>query len=582
MLQFDFRDPRLGAAPCRFADPIEIVEAHAIEQVLPCLGRVEEAICSGLYAAGFIAYEAATAFDPAMAVPPAGDLPLLWFGLFRAALPVEPNRSPAPYRVGDWSASVEERRFLDQIEQLRRAIGAGDVYQVNHTLRLRAPFAGDAFAWYHRLRAVQNGGFSAFLDTGRFQLLSLSPELFFHVSPQPDGARRVTTRPMKGTHPRGRYGEEDARCAERLRSCEKERAENLMIVDLVRNDLGRIAETGSVQVEDLFAVERYPTLLQMTSTVSARLRADVRFTDLLAALFPCGSVTGAPKIAAMQQIAALETEPRQVYCGAIGYLSPNGAALFSVPIRTVLLDREAGSAEYGVGSGITWDSQPCGEFAENRLKASLLSAQPMQPDLFETLRLEQGIYSRRDQHIDRLIASADYFGRPVERADLIAALNIPAMNHRTGLWRVRLVLPFAGQPYAAAEPLAAAQLAQPIVFGLSSLPIDRSDRRLFHKRCDRSLYQAQRSLCPHAEETLMINQDGELTEFTVGNLVLEIDGMRFTPPLECGLLPGVLRAELLKEGAVGERILTPRDLKHATGIWRINSLRGWTEARQVE
>ena len=555
-----------------------------------------------------MAYEAAPAFDPAMTVAKQGDLPLVWFGLYETSSPID-EKSPSEdaVTIGEWAIPVGEAQFRAEIASIRNSIAAGDVYQVNHTQRMRAEFAGDAFTWYRRLRTAQGAAYSAYLDLGRFQILSLSPELFFRIEPVGDEAeisrnslqRRlpcenaelscksspscpnklvseltIVTRPMKGTHARGRWSEEDLAFQERLRSSEKDRAENLMIVDLLRNDLGRIARTGSVEVGELFRIERYPTLLQMTSTISARLRADTALLEIFGALFPCGSVTGAPKIAAMRRIADLEREPRGIYCGAIGYLEPGGRAVFSVAIRTVVLDRETGVSEYGVGSGITWDSRADDESAENRLKAAILGVPPPLPDLFETLRLQDGLYTRMGRHLARILASAAYFGIPTDSERLREALAKQAQEQPSGLRRVRLLLSTTGRVSTECVHLEDPP-DQPRDFAIASQPVDRNDRRLFHKIADRALYTSRKAERPDVTDVLLQNGQGELTEFTMGNIVLELAGARFTPPLDCGLLPGVFRADLLEAGEIQERVLIPSDLEQAERVWLINSLRGW-------
>jgi len=601
LLQFDFADTTSGIKPCRFVNPTQIIEARRIEDVIPAIARVQEAVNAGHFAAGFLSYEAAPAFDPAMAAHHAAtDLPLVWFGIYEMAAPVdETTDCCGAYQVGEWRSPVDDDRFRDEVSAIRNSIAAGDVYQVNHTVRLRAPFQGDAFSWYRCLRCAQQGRYSAYLDLGRYQIVSLSPELFFQLTPPPlptvEGSglritsvpsnpihsRKIVTRPMKGTHCRGRWTREDLEFGERLACSDKERAENLMIVDLLRNDLGRIAEIGSVLVDQLFTVERYPTLLQMTSTVSGQLRNAAGLPEILEALFPCGSVTGAPKIAAMKQIAELEPEPRQVYCGTIGYLEPTGRAVFNVAIRTALVDRETNVVEYGVGSGITWDSQPERESAENRLKAAILNGARPIPDLFETLRLEDGRFVRRERHLRRICDSAGYFGIPCDEILLHSALDTVQTENRCGIWRVRLRLTAAGRVSAERVPLA--ELGDgPLAFALCPQPVDRNDRYLFHKVADRAFYSDRKSSRPETYDVLLQNKEGEVTEFTTGNLVLDINGERVTPPLESGLLPGVLRGELLDAGAIVERTLNAADLQRAKVIWLINSLRGWVRMTLVE
>ena len=560
--------------PLVLTRPVRIVTAHRVEEVLPALRAVQAAVAEqGFTAAGFVSYEAAPAFDAAMQVPPASSLPLVWFGLFtRPAVP-EPDAAPGCFAHTTWEPDLSEAEFARDVADIRAAIGDGECYQVNHTLRLRAQFTGDAFAWYRRLQAAQQSAYSAYLDIGRYRILSVSPELFFHRI-----GDRIVTRPMKGTMLRGRWAEEDLQRVQELAASEKERAENIMIVDLLRNDLGRIARTGSVQVEELFAVERYPTVLQMTSTVAASLPPETTLADLFTALFPCGSITGAPKISAMRRIAMLETEPRQVYCGAIGYMVPNGPIVFSVSIRTVLLDTETGVAEYGVGSGITWDSTPQAEYAENRLKAQVLEQKWPRFDLLETLRLEQGVYALQQRHIERVCASALYFAFPLTAQAVRDALDSHAHRFDTGAWRVRLLVTPQGEIRIETQPLIALPEAG-LRAALATSPISQSDRFLFHKTTHRRAYETRRAERPDVEETLLWNEEGELTEFTTGNLVVEREGTRWTPPLGCGLLPGTLRAELLANGEIFERVLLPADLGAAIALWLINSVRGWVPVR---
>ena len=437
-----------------FIRPRQIIAAQTVPDVLPALRAVQEAVNGGAYAAGFVGYEAAPAFDDALRVWEgskeefAPGLPLLWFGLYDRpeTVPLTDVVPPAAVQtvavhaaavqndyVSEWRPLTSYDTYARDIATLREAIGAGETYQVNYTLRLRARVTGDAWTLYRRLLAAQQPAYGAYLDLGHTRILSASPELFFHRR-----GDHLITRPMKGTAPRGRWLAEDRQYAEELAASEKNRAENIMIVDLLRNDLGRLAVPGTVQVTRLFDVERYPTVWQMTSTIEAQVPPQTKLADLFTALFPCGSVTGAPKVTAMRRIAQLETAPRRVYCGAIGYVSPyNKEAVFSVAIRTLLLDAQAGIAEYGVGGGITWDSRVEDEYTEALTKAKILnhntpsdepsselsselsSGLSSEPafELFESLRLEQGRYWLLDYHLQRLANSALHLEFPFSRAD---------------------------------------------------------------------------------------------------------------------------------------------------------------------
>jgi para-aminobenzoate synthetase / 4-amino-4-deoxychorismate lyase len=553
-----------------FTNPVEIVAAHSHEEVRPALARVERAAAEGFYAVGFVAYEAAPAFDRALVVkPPPNDLPLLWFAVFERPNAVGP--AAGEFRVSDWTPSVTRAEYKRNVEAVREAIARGDTYQVNYTLRLRARFEGDDFAFYERLRAAQRTRFGAYVNAGRFRVLSASPELFFRRR-----GRRVETRPMKGTAARGRWREEDEAAAARLSSSEKERAENLMIVDLLRNDLGRVAETGAVRVEELFRVERYPTVLQMTSTVAATLREGVTLEELFAALFPCGSVTGAPKVSTSRFIAALEDSPRGVYCGAVGFVAPGGDAAFNVAIRTVVIDSETGEAVYGTGGGVTWDSTPGGEYAEALAKAKLLTESAPDFELLETIRLDESGYRLLEEHLARLAASAEYFDVPLDAAEVREALARHAEQQKDRPRRVRLLVSLDGRARVESAPLDELPPG-PLRVALALAPVKKSDRFLCHKTTRRGTYEARRAEAPEAFDVLLWNEEGELTEFTNGNVVVELEGKRWTPPRECGLLAGTFRAALLREGEVAERVLTKGDLARAARVWFVNGVRGWVE-----
>lgn len=566
----DFPDDCREAGRAFFTNPVEVVSAHTLEEVRPALRRVERAAAEGLYAVGFVAYEAAPAFDRALVVKQhPTDLPLLWFGLFESPSEIQP--AAGEFQVSEWAPSTNRVEYERNVEAVREAIARGDTYQVNYTVRLRAQFEGDDFAFYERLRAAQSMRFGAYVNAGRFRVLSASPELFFRRK-----GRRVETRPMKGTAARGRWKEEDEAAAARLRASEKERAENLMIVDLLRNDLGRVAETGAVRVEELFRVERYPTVWQMTSTVAATLREGVTLDELFAALFPCGSVTGAPKVSTSRFIAALEDSPRGVYCGAVGFVAPGGDAAFNVAIRTVVVDKETGRAVYGTGGGVTWDSTPGGEYTEALAKAKLLTEDAPDFELLETMRLDGSGYYLLEEHLARLEASAEYFDIPLNVADVREALARRAREEGDGARRVRLLVSRDGRVRVESAPLAELPRG-PLRVALALTPLKKSDRFLCHKTTNRVQYETRRAEVPGVFDALLWNEEGELTEFTNGNVVVELEGKCWTPPRACGLLAGTFRAELLRRGEVAERVLTKDDLARSTRVWFVNGVRGRVE-----
>jgi para-aminobenzoate synthetase/4-amino-4-deoxychorismate lyase len=559
--------------PLAFGAPREILCANDLAEVRGVLQAAEARALAGAWVVGMVAYEAAPAFDGALKVRAGGGVPLAWFAVFDDPLSGAarlPTSAQAPI---SWQPGIDRSRFEADIAAIRRAIGDGETYQVNHTMRLHGRYAGDGLALFARLWSAQPNGYAAYLDMGRWSVLSVSPELFFRRD-----ARILTTRPMKGTVRRGRWPAEDLQLADWLRASEKNRAENLMIVDLLRNDLSRVAMPNSVRVPDLFSVERYPTVLQMTSTITAEARPGVGLSDIFAALFPCGSVTGAPKAKSMEIIAALETEPRGAYCGAVGLLKPGGDAVFNVAIRSVTLDREHGAASCGVGGGIVWDSKAGDEYAEALLKARFLSAEVAEFDLLETLRLDNGEYPRLDLHLARLAASARHFCRPFDEA--LCRQRLAVLADATGgqALRVRVRLAQSGEIDIASAPVPTPPAGLPS-FALAHERVSRDSVWLYHKTTRREIYDRALAEHPGAFDVLLRNEEGELTEFTRGNVVLEIDGRQVTPRLDSGLLDGRLRRELLDRGEIGEAVLTLCDLQRARRVWFINSLRGRVELR---
>ncbi len=561
-----------------FSKPLELLIADGPAGVAAALARAGEACERGLWAAGWVAYDAAPAFEPAQRARASrpGDPPPLWLGIYGeprrlAALPAP---TPGSYRLGPWQPGIGEAEYAVAIGRIRELIAAGDSYQVNYTYFHHASFAGEPAALFLELARGRHGGLGALVLTATHAAVSTSPELFF--SQQGD---ELVARPMKGTAPRGRWPAEDRAHAAALAASPKERAENVMIVDLLRNDLGSIARPGSVGVPALFEVERYETVLQLTSTVVARTDAAPAAT--LAALFPCGSVTGAPKIRTTQIIAELEREPRGIYTGAIGWLGPERRACFNVAIRTVEIELAGGRARYGVGGGVTWDSEPAAEHAETLAKIQVLARRPVEFELLETLRWSAAEgWWLLERHLARLRESAEYFDFCCDEEAVRAALAA-AVAGRGGpaAWRVRLLLGHSGAARAEAHQLDLEPAGRVRRLALASEPVDRSDRFLFHKTTRREAYERARREHPDADDVLLINERGELTESTIANLVVELAGRRLTPPRECGLLAGVLRGELLERGEIEEGVLRPEDLASASGLWLINSVRGWMEAR---
>ncbi len=555
----------------RFRHPDEVVSTREKGLVLSSLHRVEELVHrDSLVAVGFISYEAAPAFDTALCTRPDDAFPLVWFGLYRKVEPFALSSAGSPlFGFGEWKPSVRRDEYDRAIDTIKSYIRAGDTYQVNYSFRLRSRFSGEPLALFQSLMAAQPSSNGAFIETDEFALCSASPELFFSL----DG-EDIVARPMKGTAPRGLTLAQDREHAAALHRSEKNRAENVMIVDMMRNDFGRIAEIGSVHVPSLFNVERYPTVWQMTSTVAAKTHASV--TAIVKALFPCASVTGAPKARTMEIIAELESSPRRIYTGAIGFIAPNRRAQLNVAIRTVLIEKRSGEAEYGVGGGVVWASTAAGEYEECLTKARVLTAARPEFQLFETILCtpSDGLFLL-DQHLARLRDSAEYFG--FDYSDDAAREALEKVHCRSQPMRVKLLVSLKGTVSVELSPFNVQSAITHV--RLSAFPVDSQNIFLYHKTTHRKVYEDASAEMPECDDVILWNERGEITESTIANVVVEIDGEFFTPPVACGLLAGVFREKLLKEGTLKERIVTVAEFKKSPRIFLINSLRQWREAR---
>ncbi len=448
---FDFVSPHPGAAPVRasFGEPLDVLVARGPGEVGAVLDQAQAHALAGRWCVGHVAFEAGAAFDPAFEFhgPPPE---LARFAIHEKPLETPGELLPFPgtggWRLGPWRSNLDQAAFHEKIARIHEAIADGEVYQINFTTLLESEFQGDPLALFDALRRAQPGSYAAYLDTGAAKLLSVSPELFFDWR---DG--RILGRPMKGTAARGATPLEDRAMAQGLRESAKERAENLMIVDLIRNDLSRLAEPFSVQVPKLFDTHAWPTIWQMTSDVVARTRPGTGLADVFAALFPCGSVTGAPKVRAMHWIRRLEDRARGPYCGAIGILQPGGAATFNVAIRTVEL--QDGAARCGIGSGITADATADGAWRAWQSKQLFLQRCASPFELLETVRLQEGRYPLAEAHLARMAAAAAHFGYRWDGREARDALDALAAAHARGLWRVRLLCDAEGRFTAPAESL---------------------------------------------------------------------------------------------------------------------------------
>jgi para-aminobenzoate synthetase/4-amino-4-deoxychorismate lyase len=552
------------------SSPVDVLVARRIEEVLAVLRTAEHRSQNeGLSAVGFVAYEAAPAFDPSLVVKPDGEFPLAWFGLFRR--PRTFRELTLPVRSADpeprWESALSHEEYRAKLASIREHLGKGDTYQVNFTHRLRATMTQDPWDFFVRLVAGRQIPYAAYIDTGEWAVLSATPELFFRLEDD-----LLESRPMKGTAARGRWTEEDDRMAETLRASEKDRAENVMIVDMVRSDMGRVAETGSVQVGKLFEIERYSTVWQMTSSVRAKTNASL--TEIFRALFPAASITGAPKRRTMEIIAALESSPRRIYTGAIGWMMPGRRARFSVAIRTVLVRRGSREAEYGVGGGIVWDSDPDREWQECAVKTRVLRARAPEFELVETiLWTPAGGFELLDYHLRRLGRSAAYFGFDFHPSRVEEELNRTGSRLSAVAHRVRLCVTRRGAANAVARPIAPEESSFGAI-GLSAHSVDSSDVFLFHKTTNRSAYDSALESCPGFDDVLLYNERGEITETTIANVAVDIDRSLWTPPVSCGLLAGTYRAWLIDQQRIRERPIELEEVFRNPNVYLMNSVRG--------
>ncbi len=564
-----------SAGATLYRAPVRIVEARAPGEVRPALAALRAAQREGLHVAGYLAYAAGAGIEPRIAAR-ADDRPLLWFGLFERVetLAAEEVAALLPDPAGAWCTApkpmIDSRDYDRRLARVLDYIAAGDIYQANLTFAAEVKIAGDPLALYARLRARARAHYGAIVRTDETLLLSLSPELFFRLD---EG--KLLARPMKGTAARG--DGDDRAAAERLAADPKQRAENLMIVDLLRNDLTRVARPGSVAAPRLFAVETYPTIHQMVSDVTAEIADGRDAVDVIEALFPCGSITGTPKIRASEVIAEIEDHARGVYTGAIGRISADGDAIFNVAIRTLELAHGEETARLGLGSGVVADSTAAEEWAECLAKGAFVSAGQRRFDLVETMAFDPdaGI-ALLDRHLARMKASALTFGFPFDRHEARNELQAATFRLREPR-RIRLLLAPGGAIAIQVSPMPPAPVL-PVEVAIVPRPVGPRDMRLAHKTSDRGLYDRARAAAG-AAEIAFVDAQGFLTEGSFTTLFVERDGRLVTPPLSCGLLPGVLRADLIESGRAVEGDLMPGDL--AGGFFIGNALRGLIPAVAV-
>jgi len=550
-----------------FNNPTAIVQTNRLDNVIDCLATVEAHVEAGRHAAGFISYEASPAMDCALQTYSPSDLPLIWFLICDEAQVIDPPfASGDDFHLGQWEPSVSRSDYRDAIAKIKSHIRDGDTYQVNYTIRLRAPFAGDPWRLFLALYEAQRPAYSAFVQFDGHSILSISPELFFSLKDE-----KITCTPMKGTAKRGLTTAEDKLKAEWLYGSEKNRAENVMIVDMIRNDIGSIAETGSVKVDKLFTIETYPTVQQMTSTVSGTIRSPI--SQIVRRMFPCASITGAPKAKTMEIIKNLEPDRRGIYTGSIGYMSPGGRAQFNVAIRTVLIDHKNACAEYGVGSGIVWDSDPDEEYDECQTKAAVLKSRMLDFDLLESIlwRPNDGLCFY-DLHMDRLRDSANYFSFSCALDELMRKLDALRAQELVDPRKVRVTLSRTGEAKVEAQVLGTLVGYR---VHLASCPTVTDSPFVRHKTTYREHYRQALNDCPGAQDVILWNSEGFVTESCVANVVIEQGGAWLTPPEDHGLLPGVFRRHLLNKGIIEESPIRKETLLNAERFFLINSVRGW-------
>ena len=567
------RDSSAGRWLC-FDHPVDVLATRRPSQVLATLEEIERRVeHERLFAAGFLTYEAAQGFDPSFQTHRAGTLPLMCFGLFREARPLDALPGTALRTVPAWRMTESRREYFRKIQLVQDRIREGHTYQINYTTRQVTSGISDPFSLFAGMSA--EAPYAAYVNGSNFAILCASPELFFRLD-----RGLVRCQPMKGTARRGMTLAQDEELGTWLHESKKNRAENVMITDMVRNDLGRIAKRGSVRVSELFAVSRYPTVWQMTSTVEAETDAPV--SAVLRALFPSASVTGAPKVASMRLIHSLERFPREVYTGTIGYLAPGRRARFNVAIRTAVVDKRTGSAFYGVGSGIVADSEPGDEYAECLTKSKVLKSAAIAPDfaLLETMLWTpaRGIFLL-DYHLNRLADSARYFGFGFDRGAAAQALDSLARTFGGHRCRVRLLQYRSGPPTLEHEVIEEPSSSAHPVIALAPRPIDPDNSFLYHKTTRRGVYERAFRSVAGCDDVLLWNADGFVTETSISNVVATIDGQRVTPPVSCGLLGGTYRQWLLDRGEIRERAIHMDDLSRVDEFTLINSVRGEIPAR---
>jgi len=583
VLLYDNRKDRETSRSYLFVNPVEIISCFDGIKLRSCFSRLQEFLANGYYVAGFLSYEAGLFLEDALNKDPYNKsrFPLLWFGIYKKPIifdSISLKNNLNNFSLNGKRLNISQSDYEKNIAKIKKYIADGLTYQINYTVKYKFSLHGASRNLFFDLCRKQHVHYAAFIDCGNLEILSLSPELFFKRDKE-----RISLRPMKGTLDRGFSLPEDSNKAEQLKKSVKDRAENIMIVDLIRNDIGRVSEGGGVNTRSIFDVEKYDTLFQMTSTVNSSLKKDISWYELFKSIFPSGSVTGAPKIRTMQIIKTLEKEPRNIYTGSVGFISPDKRAVFNVAIRTVLIDKKTKHAEMGIGSGIVWDSDAKKEYEECWLKSKFLTETYSDFKLIETMlwRYPKG-FLLLDYHLRRLKESSRYFGFQFDKKNIIRHLLKKTKSlERSKKYRVRLLLSKDGCIQIEAKVLSETKGLVKIAF--SKRRTNPNDYFLFHKTTQRTLYNQEHKKYSHRGfyDVVFMNEKNEVTEGAISNIFIKRNGVFYTPSLNCGLLDGTFRKHLLKSKKIPikEKILHKDDIINADQIYLTNAVRGMVKVR---
>lgn len=576
-LQFDFLSKeRKEQTSLFFTDPLRVITTSSLKEVNSCLQQIEQASNAGFYLAGYFSYELTYAFNTAQRHCKINNrMPLLWFGVFHAPVNELPDSvEDGEFELGKWEMQLSRSQYQRDFKKIMRAIDNKEIEEINYTVPFEATFTGSAYRYYKQLKEAQQANYCAYFQFDQFSILSASPELFFQFEKD-----AITMRPMKGTVKRGKTVEEDLNRKAWLKQSEKNKLENRLTTNLMCEELEKITHKKNIDITAPYQVEQYPTVYQMTSEITGKVNDTISWSALIRALFPCGSISGVPKSESLHFIKALESGPREVYCGAMGYISPGNQAVFNVPIRTVWVDHNRQRAYYGAGGGITAQSLMKEEYEEVLAKTDVLTWSAPSFELLETMILEEHEIFLLDLHLQRLKNSAVYFNIPIKLQAIRRKLKEKLKEYHKGNWRVRLTVDRQGKSTVKLKEIKKSALYQ---VELAKTPIDRTHLYLYHKTTYRACYKKHQSKAPKILDVLLWNDREEITEFTIGNVVVEREGELITPPVSCGVLPGTFRQQLLDKNKIKEDFITKEELKTCTKIWLINSVRRWVEVELQE